>query len=87
MRDTINRCTLAGDRDFMLGSLERLDRNVRYMDGIVSNLNEYARPTPPKRSPVRMQSLISEALDRTAILERYPSGRTWRRSLPRWTVR
>jgi len=67
MRDTINRCTHLRDKEFMLGSLERLERNVRYMDGIVSNLNEYARPTPPKRSPVRMPSLISEALDRTTI--------------------
>jgi len=67
MRDTINRCAHTKDREFMLGSLERLERNVRYMDGIVSNLNEYARPTLPKRSPVRMLSLISEALDRTTI--------------------
>jgi signal transduction histidine kinase len=49
-------------KNVMTSSYERIERNVNYMNKIVSDLLDYARPMVPEFSVISLQRLINAAL-------------------------
>jgi signal transduction histidine kinase len=67
MKGSIREYRQSARHDEVLMSLDRLERNAMYMNNIVSNLNEYARPAALNLSFTDVPALIKDALSSVQI--------------------